>query len=591
VPTATPSPTPIPTPTFSPVAFNDYTTFGYDNQRDVFNPNSVTLTPGSVANLHLAWQISMKDSFGGSDYNTQSQPILATEIKGHQGVLYAGGGSGIVDAYDATTGATIWSYPTGQMTYTCGSNGTSYFGVGGSAAYDPNTASLYIIGSKNASLGTDGTNTLFHIDGTTGALDGSVNFATPNPVMPSEVDFSHTSVTLSNGTAYVGTSASCDTSSWRGRVAAVSVPSMTLANTYFTVWNSTTQPWGGGGVWGWGGVSLDGSGNVYTGVGNTDDGETEHGTIQAPFSPAPEEYSGNGDAFIKLSSDISTLEDSAHPIPTGAYNSGMSKDLDLNGTPAIFTPNGVGCDPLAAVQGKSGSMYLFDTTNLAQGPLTSYPLAPSSYDDGFLGGPTYSPATGLLYVNVTSTNNSMLPPGMIAIDPGCTTTGAPSVAWTSQFGPDSYPYGLPRSVPSVSAGGVIFVASPCMPSGNSCASTTTTYGKKRARGPVHQICCAPPTGGAEGGALWMIDASTGNVLNGGLPLLFTDGPPRAPPTIDGDWVFVLDYSGNLYGLTTDASYAPIQSQARPVSPKMLHGWDDNPFAHRQAGSPARRAGP
>jgi hypothetical protein len=524
---------------------------------------------------------------GIKDYNTQSQPILATEIAGHQGVLYVGGGTGYVDAYDATTGATIWSVNTGQMTYSCGGS-TAYFGVGGSAAYDPTgTPSLYVVGSQNSTINTEGSNSLFHLDGATGTLDGSVNFA-PNPVGPSEVDFAHTSVTLSNGTAYVGTSASCDNSSWRGRVATVSVPGMTLANSYFTVWNSTTQPWGGGGVWGWGGVSLDGSGNVFTGVGNTDNGETEHGTIVAPFSPAPEEYSAAGDGFIKLSSDISTLEDIDHPIPPGSY-SGSSVDLDMQGTPAIFTPNGVSCDPLAALQGKSGSLYLYDTTNLAQGPLTSYQLAPSTYADGFLGGPAYSPVTGMLYVNVASSSGSLYPPGMIAINPGCTTTAAPSVAWTSEFGPDSYPYGLPRSVPSVSAGGVIFVASPCIPSGNSCASTTTTYGKKRARGPVHQICCAP-TGGEEGGALWMIDASTGNVLNGGLPLLFTDGAPRAPPTIDGDWVFVLDNGGNLYGLTTDASYAPIQSQARPVSPKMLNGWDD-PFAHRQAGSPVRRAGP
>ena len=34
--------------------------------------------------------------------------------------------------------------------------------------------------------------------------------------------------------------------------------------------------------------------------------------------------------------------------------------------------------------------------------------------------------------------------------------------------------------------------------------------------------------------LWALDASTGTVLNGGSPLLLTNGPIRVPPTIDGN---------------------------------------------------------
>ena len=564
-----PSPTPTPSPGPS-ATFNDYTTFGYDNQHDVFNPNSTGFTSATLSSLHLAWQSALDGS--GGDYNTQTQPVLATEIPGHAGVLIVGGGTGNVYGFDALTGSHLWTRATGQMTYQCQSGSTSYFGVGGTVAYDPGSKSLYVAGNQNSSINKPGTNSLFHLDAGSGAVLGQVSFASPNSTWPS-LDFSHTSVTLSNGVAYVGTSATCDISSWRGRVAAVNVPAMTLANTFYTVWNGTTQPWGGGGVWGWGGVSLDFSGNVLTGIGNTDNGTTSHGAIVSPFKAAPEEYSAYGDALVQLSSNLSTVEASNHPIPTSNF-SGTSVDLDLNGTPDIFRPNGVGCDPLAAIQGKSGAMYLYDTTSIGNGPIAQYQLAPSSYADGFLGGPAYSPITGLLYVAVPSSNDSLYPPGMIAINPGC---GSPSVAWHAAFGPDSYAPGsqlspgLARSVPAASAGGVVFVGTICTSTGSGCSATTSgTSARERNGANRPLICCAPP--GNSGGALWAVDGSTGTVLNGGNPLIITNGPIRMPPTIDGKWIFILDNKGNMYGLTIDPSYPAINAKYRAADPRQRARW-------------------
>jgi hypothetical protein len=217
---------------------------------------------------------------------------------------------------------------------------------------------------------------------------------------------------------------------------------------------------------------------------------------------------------------------------------------------------------------------LYDTTNLAGGDIAQYELAPSTYADGFLGGPAYSPVTGLLYVDVTSSSSSLYPPGMVAINPGC---GTPSVTWQTTFGPDSYPAGVTRSVPAVSAGGVIFVGTPCTPDGNgSCTSSTTTNARSRAtfRPSKPAICCAPAGGGR--GAVWAISASSGAVLNGGLPLFYTDAPVRAPPTIDGDWIYVVDISGDLYGLTLDTSYPPIQTSTHPVNPRVMKVWEAEP---------------
>jgi outer membrane protein assembly factor BamB len=74
------------------------------------------------------------------------------------------------------------------------------------------------------------------------------------------------------------------------------------------------------------------------------------------------------------------------------------------------------------------------------------------------------------------------------------------------------------------------------------------------------ICCAPT--GNVGGALWALDASTGTVLGGGNPIIITSGPLRMAPTIDGNWIFVLDNNGNMYGLTIDPNYPAIDTKYR-----------------------------
>jgi len=517
------------------ISFNDYVTFGYDNQRDVYNPNSTAITPASMPKLHLAWQGLMN----GGDFNVQSQPVLATEIPSHTGVLYvAGGFSGYVDAFDALTGAFLWKTATGQELYSCDpANDQAYFGIGGSVAYDPSSRSLYVVGNKNSTLDGYAQNLVIHLDGASGTLLGKVD-VDAGELGQGELNFGHTSVTLADGLAYVGTGSTCDLPAWRGRIAAVNVPAMTVAHTFYTVWNKTTE-WDGGGVWGWGGVSLDFNGNVLTGVGNTDNGT--NGTIPPPFEAAPQEFSGNGEALMELSSDLTKVAEN-HPIPQSVYG-GNSVDLDVNGTPAVFKPMGTGCDTMAALQAKSGALYIYDTTRIARGPAAEYQLAPSSYADGFLGDPAYSKATGLLYAPVASSvSPNLYPPGMIAINPGC---GAPAYLWNAVFGPDSTGNGIPRSVPAPSAGGVVFIATACNALSGRCPVT----------GPY--------------GALWEIDASKGTVLNNGSPVLYTNSVVRAPATIDGKWVFVVDTGGDLYGLTIDPKYPAIAAKRRAIDPRML----------------------
>jgi hypothetical protein len=68
------------------------------------------------------------------------------------------------------------------------------------------------------------------------------------------------------------------------------------------------------------------------------------------------------------------------------------------------------------------------------------------------------------------------------------------------------------------------------------------------------------------------------VLNGGNPLIITGGPLRAPPTLDGDWIYVLDYAGDLYALTLDPSFAAISEKAHAPDSRMMLHWESRPAA-------------
>jgi hypothetical protein len=266
---------------------------------------------------------------------------------------------------------------------------------------------------------------------------------------------------------------------------------------------------------------------VLTAVGNADAGGN-YGQIEPPFVQAPTEYSGYAEAVLELNSTLSTVLASNHPVPQSVY--GDANDVDEQGTPMVFTPTG--CPTMVAVQGKAGQLSLYEESTLASGPFVQYQMSPSSATDYFIGEPAYSPATGLVYSDVAaSAAPSLFSPGLVAVNPGC---GTPAVTWQAAFGSAA---NAPRSVPATSAGGVVFAGA--------------------------------------GGAVWALNASTGAILNSGQPFLHTGGSMRMPVTVDGDWVFILDNNGNLYGLTTDPSFPAINARiALPTARQRESIWPE-----------------
>ena len=521
--------------TVQAAGFNDWPTYGYDNKRDGYNPNSSAITPASIGALHLAWQTLGYDN----SYTSQTQPILATNVGGHAGMLFAGGAAGTFAAFDALTGAEVWSTNLGQLQYACDSGLSDVVGVEATGVYDPATHTVYAAQNGNASPNGPTDNRIVQLDAATGARIASISVS-PS-VLPGEVNGARAGLALYGNRVYAGTSSPCDHTPWRGRVAAVHADLSGSPLVFYTDYTGYVDDgqFSGGGVWGWGGVAIDDAGTVYAGVGNTD-----NGAQQAPFVQTSDETAGLGDHLIAMTPDLGVLLAANSP---GYTFGGSSGDLDFAGTPVLFRP--VGCtDTLVAAQGKAGELIVYDAQTIANGPIARIRLAPSTDQAGSIGNPAYSPATGLLYAGVVSSSGgSLFPPGIVAVHPsGCNGATTFTRLWNTAFGPDSYanPDGiLPRSAPIATAGNTLFVGTPCSPDGSGGCRATI---------------------GANGGALWALDARTGALLGGGKPILHTPDHIRMAPVIDGKWVFVIDDNADLYGLTIDSNVKAVAERHRTL---------------------------
>ena len=525
-PTSHPTATPTPAPTTAP-ALVDWPTYGYDAARDSFNPSTTAFTTASLGQLHTVWNVST----GGG-----TQPIVVTNVvPGHAAVVIIGTGDGHVSAYDAFTGATVWSTQLGRQNLgVCGTSGTA-----GTVQYDKALGTVYVAAGNGASTNHV---ILTSLSAATGGIVQSLDVSTN--LLTGESTSAHTAITLANNTLYLGTGSNCEAASWRGSVIAVNPVTMSVTGTFYTTWNQGGA-YGGGGVWGWGGVSADPSGNIFVGSGNAETSTTYNsGTISPPFVVAPNENSGYAEQLTEVNSNLSSELASNVPILNFAIG---NKDLDFSGTPVVFQPPG--CNELVAGQGKGGTLVVADTTNLA-GSGNSYTLSMPSAGANYIGNPAYSPVTGLLYAAINSGTDSLYPPGLAAI-----ASCGQSVMWHAQFGPNSFNYSgdNPRSAPTVTAGGVVFIGTPCTPV---TASGVTS--------------CSASGSGSPNGAVWALDASTGNVLGGGNPIVTTGDTIRMAPTVDGLWMWVCDQSGNLYGLTIDPTVTAKHRTIPVRLPRTMH---------------------
>jgi outer membrane protein assembly factor BamB len=402
----------------TPVENADWSTFGYDLPRTGFNINETSLGISSFGTFHAYWT---KPAQVG--YHMQGEPVLAAGVTINglkKNVLYAGGGKGMFYAFNANNGAKLWSKQLGATTFDCTAGHVTYWGVEGTAVLDRPRNRIYV---------PDGANQVHALDLSTGAEAAGW----PVSVAPlNNLDFIHNGLNYNpaNGYLYVGTSSVCDVAPWHGSITAIDTATGTIVNKFLTV------PTGeGGGIWGYGGASIDPqTNNVFVATGNS------VGTPQ---------YAGYAEHVIELSADLKTVIAQNHPT-------GMPPmpNADFGTTPMLFQP--VGCDPLMAVVNKSGAFLLYDRLNIGAGPVQMIDMS-IAHEASFRQVPAWDPVTGYVYVAMPSTYGIYLP-GLAAFSiQNCQLN--PTPMWNAVFGPDGSTTTAEATRSGISiANGVVYIS-------------------------------------------------------------------------------------------------------------------------------------
>jgi outer membrane protein assembly factor BamB len=322
----------------------DWLSYGHNGRLDnaVVSP---TLRPSTIADLHERWRAQL-------DGTVIASPLFAG------GVLYVATRAGSVYALAAADGHVLWQQTTGT-TLACGG---FPFGISSTGAIDRARGLLYEIGA-------DGKLHAF-------ALGSGVEAAGfPVDLIPSpSTQYVWGGLRLVGDRLYVPFATYCDEILPGDALADGGIYGVDLASPgSHTTFDAVPGDGNGGGVWGYGGVSaeLDGS-FLYAGVGNSHvfDEACDCDLDNALY----------GDRLVKLTPDLRVVQSN---YPPGINPQG---DQDFGSAPILFQPHG--CPPLAAANNKNGLLYVWDRTNLAAGPRTSFIV--SDGEAAFVGQPSWS---------------------------------------------------------------------------------------------------------------------------------------------------------------------------------------------------------
>jgi outer membrane protein assembly factor BamB len=235
-----------------------------------------------------------------------------------------------------------------------------------------------------------------------------------------------------------------DVAPWRGQVYGIDVSGTPTLTGDFAVVPSIAAPNGGGGIWGYGGVSADLSlGNIFATT-SFDSNVSGNGNENTAL------YSNS---MIALSPSLSLEGYFQGPQPSNIPCNGAPCDLDFASTPTIFQPTG--CPTMTAAGSKSGNLYLFRTADLqASGqPLQILALnvPHDSLGSGGVGGvPAWSAVNNMLYITDAGPGVTGIAAGVVGLK--VTSSCTLQVAWSNPLGGSD----TPNSTPTI-ANGIVFV--------------------------------------------------------------------------------------------------------------------------------------
>ncbi|MGZ4993177.1 MAG: beta strand repeat-containing protein [Methylobacter sp.] len=532
------------------VATTDWLTYGHDPQRSGNAAGESVINPTSVKNLALKWSASL-------DNKVTAQPLFVSAVSvGGQtrDIVVAATANNSVYALDANTGSQLWQKhfgtPSGQGDVPGG------FGISGTPVIDKTAGRIYTV--------TD--------DGNLRALrlaDGQESYS---PYLVIQDNQGTNSVwgglNLVGKNLYIATSSNGpDTQPWWGRIIQVDVSGATpvIANT-FKVVPSIAAPNGGGGIWGYGGVSVDPvSGRVFaaTAADNILDSTQTEG-----YTP----YAGR---MLALNNNIGLLGSYEPPHPSPCPGSPGACDMDFGATPIIFQPPG--CGTLVAAVNKDGRIHKLNADDLAAGATTSLQSLAlnSAYDGpgagGLIGVPAYWPLGNMLYVT-DGLDYSILPgisginAGVIGLkvapSPSCALQVAWSVDWTGKNGgPVLTRIDQPPSSPTV-ANGVVFVGSGVNGSVHAYDATNGTE-LWNSGNTISGASFTAPT--VVNGTLYAASWNGFNASDGGKVTAFTPGavPPPSSTVLLGDQTIESQPDSNALG--SAEAFQAIASASGTVS--------------------------
>lgn len=358
-----------------------WTSYGYDNQLG----NAIAtkaLTQDAVGRLELNWSAEL-------DGPIFAQPLAAT-VDRHP-LVFAATEAGTVYAVSATTGKIAWQRNLGTVeTLECGT-----WGITATGAIDLERRLLFEISADGL---------LHALDLATGAEAAGYPLTL---ITNNGYEYVWGGLRIAGGRLYVVNASYCDlgpagASFPEGRLFGVPLAQPQEV----TTWDPVPGQGNLGGMWGWGGVSVDpATGRLFTGVGNSSVWSDECGCYV--------DNAGYGNKVVELTPDLSTVVDANDP---GIAATG---DSDFGAAPLLFQPQA--CPPLAAMNNKNGTLYIWNRQSLSTGPLVSIPLG-----DGiaaFVGSPGWSEPLQMLFAaqSVIRDGDSKVGNGITAwhADPGC----------------------------------------------------------------------------------------------------------------------------------------------------------------------------
>jgi len=426
---------------------SDWPTFGHDSSRSGNALGESVISPSTVGNLALQWSASL-------DGKVTAQPLFVSAVQFPGGqihnVLIAATAANSVYALDASTGTQLWRQNFGPSDGTGAVPGG--FGINGSPVIDATLGRVFAV-SQDGQLRTL-------------SLTNGSEISSALPLITSDQATNKVwgGLNLVGGNLYIATgSDGNDISPWRGRIFQVDVSGAapSLAATFFVV-PSVPAPNGGGGVWGYGGVSVDStSGRVYAAT----------GADSLPWTPnMPEGYTPYAGRMVVLPANLiisdpmtglNTPLGSFSPVhPSPCQGNGIPCDMDFGATPILYQPTG--CPTMVAAVNKDGHLYVLKADDLAASGQPTQSLALNNAFDGpgsggLIGIPAFWPAGNMLFVTDAGPGINGVKAGVV----GLTANPAPAcdfkVTWSVSLpvaGSDQ-----PPSPPTV-AGGVVFLGTP-----------------------------------------------------------------------------------------------------------------------------------